>query len=88
MAKDKDYRTIIDRAYAISALLDDIDGCVASIQEAAEGLAYSESRGQWKAVNIDNFGKGRTTVFCCSKCSQLVSHQANYCPNCGAHMEG
>lgn len=43
-------------------------------------------RGRWKAIGADKHGRG--TEYVCSSCSKCYPYVCNYCPNCGAKMQG
>ena len=58
-----------------------------SIRRIIEGLPTIEAapvvHGRWKYVEVIGFGYLST----CSECGHH-DHETNYCPNCGARMDG
>lgn len=51
--------------------------------EALEVLPSAERVGEW----IED-GEWYVTRYRCSECGKYVSNLSNYCPDCGARMEG
>lgn len=46
-------------------------------------------RGRWKRTYLDHEAMGeRPSIFYCSACNQCIAYPTNYCPNCGARMDG
>lgn len=46
-------------------------------------------RGKWSKQGLKRDGFGGFTVgFICSACKEFVPFKGNYCPNCGARMDG
>lgn len=72
----------------------DVAGCCDSLEEMLEKLTHFEDleeqgrlierkHGRW--IHKDNFiGK----YLMCSECSHVTGRKSNYCPNCGAKMDG
>ena len=45
--------------------------------------------GKWKRAYLDHEVMGeRPSIFYCSVCNQCIAYPVNYCPSCGAKMEG
>lgn len=45
--------------------------------------------GRWGRAYLDHVAMGeRPSVFYCSVCGQCIAYPVNYCPNCGARMDG
>ena len=44
--------------------------------------------GEWKTVSVECFGGGTMTEYECSLCKERQIIMSNYCPNCGARMDG
>ena len=59
---------------------------------AIEGLPSAQperKRGKWKRAYLDHEAMGeRPSILYCSVCNQCIAYPVNYCPNCGARMEG
>ena len=78
----------IDRESAIKSLLNDSPEQVGySREDAADCIRYMDAadvapvrHARWKRYG-KNLGE-------CSECGEIVSVRSNYCPNCGAKMDG
>ena len=78
----------IERESAIKSLLNDCLGQVSySREDAADCIFYLNTadvapvrHARWKRCG-KNLGE-------CSECGEIVSVRSNYCPNCGAKMDG
>lgn len=78
----------INREAAIKELINDAPEQVGySREDAADCIRYMDAadvalvrHGRWKRYG-KNLGE-------CSECGEIVSVRSNYCPNCGAIMDG
>ena len=61
----------------------------ADVQEVKHGHWIAEIRGLYHGINLldDKNFKG-LSMYSCSKCGEKVIFKGNYCPNCGAKMDG
>ena len=54
-----------------------------------ESAQPEPKKGKWKRTYLDHEAMGeRPSILYCSECSQCIAYPTNYCPNCGAKMEG
>jgi len=44
--------------------------------------------GRWRKVSMDKYVQHATYYYECSECRDEIIGKHNYCPNCGAKMEG
>jgi len=45
--------------------------------------------GHWETVYLDHMSAGRRpTLFSCSQCCECAIFKTDYCPHCGAKMDG
>ena len=66
----------------------EIDSIVQAIV-ALERMGNNErKRGEWVRVSADKFVQHAYYFFRCSECGEDIIGGHNYCPNCGAKMEG
>ena len=47
-----------------------------------------QKHGEWKTVSVECFGGGTMTEYECSLCKERQIIMSNFCPNCGARMDG
>ena len=47
----------------------------------------AERVGEWELVDY-HFGRGGGVIYKCANCGRVANDKSNYCPNCGARMEG
>lgn len=73
LIKERDGYRLNDKEYGYNTALFDY-------AEAIEDLPSAERRGRWKGAGMGDYN--------CSLCGHLQSGKTNYCPNCGAKMEG
>lgn len=61
----------------------------ADVQEVKHGHWIAEMRGLYHGINLldDKQFKG-LNMYSCSECDEKVIFKGNYCPNCGAKMDG
>lgn len=63
------------------------------VTELLENLPSVEAvpvvHGRWAVAYLDHEAFGiRPKILYCSNCNQCIAYKVNYCPNCGAKMEG
>ena len=89
----------IKKETAINSLLNDCLGQVSySREDAADCIRYMDAadvapvrHGRWEARAIprsDPDGDWIALEYHCSVCNRLEYRKENYCPNCGAKMDG
>lgn len=75
----------------ISASDIDVDDIVQLIVNAPTVNAESVRHGKWIEEKIrfeDDWGNYTYTMYICSECRNKEKRNENYCPNCGAKMDG
>lgn len=75
---------------AIDTAIEELDKLpAADVQEVKHGHWIAEIRGLYHGINLldDKNFKG-LSMYSCSKCGEKVIFKGNYCPNCGAKMDG
>lgn len=76
-----------DKAIGIlTTLQDGSGGTYEAIRMAIEALEADRPRGEWLKV-IDHDGI-LMEHYVCDKCGMLTTDCSNFCPNCGAKMDG
>ena len=62
----------------------------AAIRDVKHAPTIEERKtGKWKTAYLDHEAMGiRPKVLYCSECNQCIAYPTNFCPNCGAKMEG
>lgn len=86
----------INREAAIRALLNDAPEQVSySREDAADCIRYMDAADVAPVVHgywIDNGANGYKWAFICSRCGYVDGHpfddRHNFCPSCGARMDG
>lgn len=61
------------------------------VARIAELEAQLPKRGEWIKYNNPNyspFDDSGEYLYQCNKCGKVVIQETNYCPNCGARMDG
>ena len=61
------------------------------IQDVIEDLPSvtpKQKMGHWKRISMDKYVQHAMAFYRCSECGGDIIGEHNYCPNCGAKMEG
>lgn len=69
-----------------SAYADGWNALLKIIKQAPVIVAAPVVHGKWKMVGADKRGRGG--IFVCSACDKCSAFTCDYCPNCGAKMDG
>ena len=65
-----------------------LDSAISQVRKAPTADVVELKHGEWIKITKD-IGRGRTlTYYQCDKCGVYLVKEANYCPNCGAKMDG
>lgn len=75
----------IEYAYAAEQLLDEIPA--ADVAPVVHGLWEREPSSSWRWTPSGAVAVTRTT-YRCGLCGRGTAVKSNYCPNCGAKMDG
>lgn len=75
----------IEYAYAAEQLLDEIPA--ADVSPVVHGRWEREPSSYWRWTTSGAVAVTRTTYRCCL-CGRGTAVRSNYCPNCGAKMDG
>ena len=75
----------IEYAYAAEQLLDEIPA--ADVAPVAHGRWEREPSSYWRWTSSGAVAVARTT-YRCGLCGRGTAVKSNYCPNCGAMMDG
>nr|DAG69734.1 MAG TPA: zinc-ribbon containing domain protein [Caudoviricetes sp.] len=75
----------IEYAYAAEQLLDEIPA--ADVAPVVRGVWEKEPSSYWRWTSSGAVAVTRTT-YRCGLCGRGTAVKSNYCPNCGAIMEG
>lgn len=82
MKYNKDYKTIdpIDRNESIRRFKYMRELTVEQVVDMLKRVPSCRSKGEWI--------KATESIWKCSLCKGIMFMESNYCPNCGAEMEG
>ena len=76
-----DYKEIKKELYKVYDKLNALPYIQPTIEE--------RKTGEWKRAYLNHEAMGeRPSIFYCSVCNQCIAYPVNYCPSCGAKMEG
>lgn len=59
-----------------------------AIKKSIKVLEQEQKTGHWKRISIDKYSEHAKYWYRCDKCGKDNLGDTDWCPNCGAKMEG